>query len=49
VRVRPESALVEPIPTGCRLGDVDPLERAVERESIRLALVAALRYLVPRQ
>ncbi len=45
----PESVWVEPIPTGRRPGGVDPLERAVERESIRLAFVAALQHLAPRQ
>jgi RNA polymerase sigma-70 factor (ECF subfamily) len=44
----PESAWVQPIPG--RLVDADdPLERAVSRESIRLAFVAALQHLLPRQ
>jgi RNA polymerase sigma-70 factor, ECF subfamily len=45
----PESAWVEPLPTGRRPGGVDPVEHAVERESIRLAFVAALQHLAPRQ
>jgi RNA polymerase sigma-70 factor (ECF subfamily) len=45
----PESAWVQPIPSA-RLGVVDdPLERTVARESIRLAFVAALQHLLPRQ
>jgi len=44
----PEATWVQPVPT--RLTGVDdPLERAVSRESIRLAFVAALQYLLPRQ
>jgi RNA polymerase sigma-70 factor (ECF subfamily) len=43
---------VEPIPDAAALpaeGDCDPAERAILRESIRLAFVAALQYLPPRQ
>jgi RNA polymerase sigma-70 factor (ECF subfamily) len=43
---------VEPIPDAMALpaeGTVDPAERAILRESIRLAFVAALQYLPPRQ
>jgi RNA polymerase sigma-70 factor (ECF subfamily) len=43
---------VEPIPDAAALpaqGDCDPEERAILRESIRLAFVAALQYLPPRQ
>ena len=43
---------VEPIPDAMALpaeGDVNPEERALLRESIRLAFVAALQYLPPRQ
>ena len=43
---------VEPIPDVAALpaeGDSDPEERAILRESIRLAFVAALQYLPPRQ
>jgi RNA polymerase sigma-70 factor (ECF subfamily) len=53
----PEATWIEPIPTEAVLptggpggpGDLDPAERAVARESIRLAFVAALQYLPPRQ
>ena len=58
-RVHPELVLtqrareewVEPIPDAMALPDagVDPEERALLRESIRLAFVAALQYLPPRQ
>jgi RNA polymerase sigma-70 factor (ECF subfamily) len=59
-RVHPDMALpqrgrehwVEPIPDAMALpaaADTDPEERALLRESIRLAFVAALQYLPPRQ
>ncbi|MDQ1696281.1 MAG: polymerase sigma-70 factor, subfamily [Frankiaceae bacterium] len=43
----PETTWVEPIPDGDIAGD--PAERAVAQESIRLAFVAALQHLPPRQ
>jgi len=43
-----ESTWVRPIPSRLVQAD-DPLERAVSRESIRLAFVAALQHLLPRQ
>jgi RNA polymerase sigma-70 factor, ECF subfamily len=44
----PESRWVQPLPA--RLADVDdPADVAVSRESIRLAFVAALQHLLPRQ
>jgi RNA polymerase sigma-70 factor (ECF subfamily) len=43
-----ESTWVRPIPSRLLETD-DPLERAVSRESIRLAFVAALQHLLPRQ
>ena len=49
---RPREAWVEPIPDAAALPaerDADPEERAILRESIRLAFVAALQYLPPRQ
>src|ERR687884_1312736 len=49
---RPREHWVEPIPDAMALpaeGDADPEERAILRESIRLAFVAALQYLPPRQ
>lgn len=48
----PREQWVEPIPDAMVLpaaGDGDPEERAILRESIRLAFVAALQYLPPRQ
>jgi RNA polymerase sigma-70 factor, ECF subfamily len=49
---RPREEWVEPIPDVMALpaeSDADPAERALLRESIRLAFVAALQYLPPRQ
>ncbi|MGH7718501.1 MAG: sigma-70 family RNA polymerase sigma factor [Gemmatimonadaceae bacterium] len=49
---RPREYWVEPIPDAAALpaeGDCDPEERAILRESIRLAFIAALQYLPPRQ
>ena len=47
---RPRTAWVEPILDRQVLPeDADPAERAVTRESIRLAFVAALQHLPPRQ
>jgi RNA polymerase sigma-70 factor, ECF subfamily len=49
---RPREHWVEPIPDALALpaeADADPAERAILRESIRLAFVAALQYLPPRQ
>jgi RNA polymerase sigma-70 factor (ECF subfamily) len=49
---RPRESWVEPIPDAMALpaaDTCDPEERAILRESIRLAFVAALQYLPPRQ
>src|SRR5688500_3951557 len=49
---RPREYWVEPIPDAAALPaaqDCDPEEHAILRESIRLAFVAALQYLPPRQ
>lgn len=45
----PENTWILPIPDGRILDVADPAEVAVERESIRLAFVAALQHLPPRQ
>ncbi|PJE95253.1 RNA polymerase subunit sigma-70 [Streptomyces carminius] len=46
----PEATWIEPMPDGRILpGTGDPAETAVARESVRLALVAALQRLAPRQ
>ncbi|GAA2435673.1 sigma-70 family RNA polymerase sigma factor [Streptomyces macrosporus] len=46
----PETTWIEPMPDGRILGDGgDPAETAVTRESVRLAFVAALQHLAPRQ
>jgi RNA polymerase sigma-70 factor (ECF subfamily) len=50
--MRARETWVEPIPDAAALpadADADPEERAILRESIRLAFVAALQYLPPRQ
>ncbi|HUF66878.1 MAG TPA: sigma-70 family RNA polymerase sigma factor [Gemmatimonadaceae bacterium] len=49
---RPREQWIEPIPDAMAIpaeADSDPEERAILRESIRLAFVAALQYLPPRQ
>jgi RNA polymerase sigma-70 factor (ECF subfamily) len=45
----PEAAWIQPLPTGLLVPEGDPAEVAVARESIRLAFVAALQHLPPRQ
>ncbi len=46
----PEATWIEPVPDGRVLpDDADPAEVAVARDSIRLAFVAALQHLPPRQ
>ncbi len=45
----PEVTWMEPIPDGLAIADNDPAEQAMARETIRLAFVAALQNLPPRQ
>src|SRR5881628_3009418 len=49
LNTRPEGTWIEPIPDNLVTPEADPADRAVERESIRLAFVAALQHLPPRQ
>ena len=47
---RPEATWVQPAPDGLVLPvEGDPAEHAVSRESVRLAFIAALQHLAPRQ
>jgi RNA polymerase sigma-70 factor, ECF subfamily len=47
---RPEATWIQPAPDSLVLpSDRDPAERAVSRESVRLAFIAALQHLAPRQ
>ena len=45
----PEATWIQPIPDGLVVPEGDPADVAVARESIRLAFVAALQHLPPRQ
>jgi RNA polymerase sigma-70 factor (ECF subfamily) len=48
LRLQPEASWVEPIPFGL-VAPEDPAQRAEERETLRLAFIAALQHLPPRQ
>ena len=45
----PEVTWIEPVPDGLVVPEGDPADVAVARETIRLAFVAALQHLPPRQ
>jgi RNA polymerase sigma-70 factor (ECF subfamily) len=47
--VRPEAFWIGPAPDRMVLSDGDPAERALSRESVRIAFIAALQHLAPRQ
>ena len=47
--ILPEVTWIEPVPNGMVADDGDPAEVAASRETIRLAFVAALQHLPPRQ
>jgi RNA polymerase sigma-70 factor, ECF subfamily len=49
LNVLPETTWIQPIPDGLAVGDADPAEVAVARETIKLAFVSALQQLPPRQ
>jgi RNA polymerase sigma-70 factor (ECF subfamily) len=49
LNVLPETTWIQPIPDGLVAAEGDPAEVAVGRETIRLAFVAALQHLPPRQ
>ena len=49
LNVRSSIEWIEPLPEQLIAPDGDPADKAVERESIRLAFVAALQHLPPRQ
>jgi RNA polymerase sigma-70 factor (ECF subfamily) len=49
LNTRPDESFVEPIPDALVAQGADPAEIAATRDSVRLALVAALQHLPPRQ
>jgi RNA polymerase sigma-70 factor, ECF subfamily len=49
LHTRPEVTWIEPIPDSALAGQADPAEVAVAHETIKLAFVAALQHLPPRQ
>jgi RNA polymerase sigma-70 factor (ECF subfamily) len=49
LHTRPDESFVEPIPDSLVAQGSDPAEIAATRDSVRLALVAALQHLPPRQ
>jgi RNA polymerase sigma-70 factor, ECF subfamily len=49
LNTRPEATWIQPLPDGLVAPEGDPAEVAVNRETIRLAFVAALQHLPPKQ
>jgi len=49
LRTLPETTWIQPVPDGLLAPEGDPADVAVARETIRLAFVAALQHLPPRQ
>ncbi|HSP71992.1 MAG TPA: sigma-70 family RNA polymerase sigma factor [Gaiellaceae bacterium] len=49
LNVLPEATWIQPVPDGLVVPEGDPAEVAVARETIRLAFVAALQHLPPKQ
>lgn len=49
LRVLPETTWIQPIPDGLVAAGADPADLAIARETTRLAFVAALQHLAPRQ
>jgi RNA polymerase sigma-70 factor (ECF subfamily) len=49
LNLRSEATWIQPVPDGLVVGDGDPAEVAVARETIKLAFVSALQHLPPRQ
>ncbi|MFI5312531.1 MAG: sigma-70 family RNA polymerase sigma factor [Candidatus Dormibacteria bacterium] len=49
LNTRPEVTWIHPIPDSALAADADPADVAVARETIRLAFIAALQHLPPRQ
>jgi RNA polymerase sigma-70 factor (ECF subfamily) len=49
LHILPEATWIQPIPDGLVGAEEDPAETAIARETLRLAFVAALQHLPPRQ
>jgi len=49
LRTLPEATWIQPLPDGAIAAEPDPADAAVSRETLRLAFVAALQHLPPRQ
>ena len=49
LHILPEATWIQPIPDGLVAAEEDPAETAIARETLRLAFVAAMQHLPPRQ